>query len=95
MNTSDKCGGSFVAGFCPGDSTIQVITTTPSSTPDLNSILVLHDKHSAVPRLPLLPPPAVQVLRLLLQQLLKKASPTSGVVAGVTGPPMAVSTAPA
>ena len=24
MNTSEKCGGSFVAGLWPGDSTIQV-----------------------------------------------------------------------
>ena len=40
MNTSDKCGGSFVAGFCPGDSTIQVIITTPSSsTPDYHQLL--------------------------------------------------------
>ena len=94
MNTSDKCGGSFVPGFCPGDSTIQVIARL-LPTPDLNSILVLRNKYSAAPRPPLLRPPVVQVLRLLLQQLLKKAYPMSGVVADVTGPPMAVSTAPA
>ena len=92
LNTSDKCGGSFVAGHCPGDSTIQVCTCPFEENIEA---CFRSRQHSAARPAP--PPHYHQVAAPAnlssTPRSKKKASPTSGAVAAAPAPPPAVSTA--
>lgn len=62
MNASDKCGGSFVGGACPGDSSIEVSPPVPSPTnSDLPKLKKKNNRSAASP------PPRHRLLQALAQ----------------------------
>ena len=83
MNTGDSCSGSFVAGACPGDSTIKVRVIHQALQ---FKTLMKNSAASPAAVVPIHPPVAVPVQELSMRPSKKKASPTSGVEVVATDP---------